>query len=160
MRWLPRERRFGEGDGSAWARFWTGIGVLLTVAMIVLSAFINYSFGYSLGLGGRGIQRPRLICAQRLGREVWQGGVGKRIHRANVDLTQHVSVSPAGILGPVEKVRVPDRRQSLLIQRENSTEFAQPFPLQLIFEWLEIGSCGRVVEARPRLWRFVLGSSG
>ena len=30
-------------------RFWTVVGVLLTVAMIVLSAFINYSFGYSLG---------------------------------------------------------------------------------------------------------------
>jgi ABC-type transport system involved in multi-copper enzyme maturation permease subunit len=29
--------------------FWTVIGVVLTVAMIVLSAFINYSFGYSLG---------------------------------------------------------------------------------------------------------------
>jgi hypothetical protein len=31
------------------SRFWTAVGVLLTVAMIVLSAFINYSFGYSLG---------------------------------------------------------------------------------------------------------------
>jgi hypothetical protein len=30
-------------------RFWTALGVLLTVAMIVLSALINYSFGYSLG---------------------------------------------------------------------------------------------------------------
>jgi hypothetical protein len=29
--------------------FWTAIEVLLTVAMVVLSAFINYSFGYSLG---------------------------------------------------------------------------------------------------------------
>jgi hypothetical protein len=29
--------------------FWTVVGVVLTVAMIVLSAFINYSFGYSLG---------------------------------------------------------------------------------------------------------------
>ena len=30
-------------------RFWTVIGVLLTMAMVVLSAFINYDFGYSLG---------------------------------------------------------------------------------------------------------------
>ena len=30
-------------------RFWTALGVLLTVAMVVLSALINYSFGYSLG---------------------------------------------------------------------------------------------------------------
>jgi hypothetical protein len=29
--------------------FWMGIGVLLTVAMVVLSAFVNNSFGYSLG---------------------------------------------------------------------------------------------------------------
>ena len=29
--------------------FWTVVGVVLTLAMIVLSAFINYSFGYSLG---------------------------------------------------------------------------------------------------------------
>ena len=29
--------------------FWTVVGVLLTLAMIVLSAFINYTFGYSLG---------------------------------------------------------------------------------------------------------------
>jgi hypothetical protein len=29
--------------------FWTTLGVVLTGAMVVLSAFINYSFGYSLG---------------------------------------------------------------------------------------------------------------
>jgi hypothetical protein len=29
--------------------FWTALGVLLTLAMIGLSAAINYSFGYSLG---------------------------------------------------------------------------------------------------------------
>lgn len=29
--------------------FWTSIGVVLTGAMVVLSAFINYSFGYNLG---------------------------------------------------------------------------------------------------------------
>src|ERR1700730_16751698 len=31
------------------SRFWIIIGVLLTVGMIILSAFINYNFGYSLG---------------------------------------------------------------------------------------------------------------
>jgi hypothetical protein len=31
------------------SRFWTALGVLLTVAMVVLSALINYSFGHSLG---------------------------------------------------------------------------------------------------------------
>jgi hypothetical protein len=30
-------------------RLWTLVGVLLTVAMVVLSAIINYSFGHSLG---------------------------------------------------------------------------------------------------------------
>ena len=30
-------------------RSWTVVGVLLTMAMINLSGFINYSFGYSLG---------------------------------------------------------------------------------------------------------------
>jgi hypothetical protein len=30
-------------------RFWTMLGLVLTGAMVVLSAFINYSFGYSLG---------------------------------------------------------------------------------------------------------------
>jgi hypothetical protein len=29
--------------------FWTGLGVVLTAAMVVLSALINYNFGYSLG---------------------------------------------------------------------------------------------------------------
>lgn len=29
--------------------FWTMIGVVLTGAMVVLSALINYSFGFSLG---------------------------------------------------------------------------------------------------------------
>src|SRR4051812_18405192 len=49
MRWRQRTRRFGEGAGKMGNRFWTVVGVLLTLAMIVLSAFINYSFGYSLG---------------------------------------------------------------------------------------------------------------
>lgn len=30
-------------------RFWPAVGVLLTVAMVILSALINYNFGYTLG---------------------------------------------------------------------------------------------------------------
>jgi len=31
------------------SRFWTGLGTLLTFVMVVLSAVVNYSFGYTLG---------------------------------------------------------------------------------------------------------------
>ena len=58
-------------------RSWTVVGVLLTMAMINLSAFINYSFGYSLGLGGRGIQRPRLICASVSAARIGKAESGK-----------------------------------------------------------------------------------
>jgi hypothetical protein len=30
-------------------RFWTALGVVLTTAMVMLSAFMNYNFGYGLG---------------------------------------------------------------------------------------------------------------
>jgi hypothetical protein len=114
-------------------RFWTALGVLLTLAMIGLSAAINYTFGYSLGttetnariLGGVSVVAVGVMAVLplRISARWTEGSKGKAVLGAGVFviLMAYAIASSIG-LGMQNRSQLAGSRESLNAQLDDNVQ--------------------------------------
>jgi hypothetical protein len=105
--------------------------------------------GKSLLLGSQ-------ASARGLGKGL-QGLIGEGEHGANICFTEHVGVRARGIFGAVEEVGVPENRQGMAVDVENSLHLLDAPVLKLCLYRLEFGFRRSIVESGCGLSRVPSG---